>query len=97
MYRYTFNDGHQITSELPASEVNKRMARLSHLIMLLEGFDEGCVFNNIYKKALRAYNKTDNFTGTIHLTFNEKDNLGYLLGRQMNTPEDEAVLKYYLR
>lgn len=97
MYRYTFDDGHQITSMLPANEVNKRMKRLAHFIMLLEGFDEGSVFNNIYKKALRAYNKTDNFTGMIHLTFNEKDNLGYLLDRQMNTPEDEAILKYYLR
>lgn len=97
MYRYTFNDGHQITSMLPANEVNKRMKRLSHLIMLLEGFDEGSVFNDIYKKAVRAYNKTDNFTGTIHLTFTEKDNLGYLVDREINSPEDIAVLKYYLR
>ena len=97
MYRYRFNDGHEITSMLSTNEVNKRMDRLSHLIMLLEGFDEGSVFNDIYKKALRAYNKTDNFTGTIRLTFTEKDNLGYLLGRAVNTPEDEAVLKYYLR
>lgn len=97
MYRYTFNDGHQITSMLSANEVNKRMKRLAHFIMLLEGFDDGSVFNDIYKKALRAYNKVDNFTGTIHLTFTEKDNLGYLLGRHVNTPEDEAVLKYYLR
>ena len=97
MYRYTFNDGHQITSMLPMQEVNKRMTRLSQLIMLLEGFDEGSVFNDIYKKALRAYDKTDNFTGTIHLTFTEKDNLGYLLDNEHNTPEDIAVLKYYLR
>jgi hypothetical protein len=97
MYKYTFNDGHQITSMLPANEVNKRMKRLAHLIMLLEGFDEGSVFNGIYKKAVRAYDKTDNFTGTIHLTFTEKDNLGYLVDREINTPEDTAVLKYYLR
>ena len=97
MYKYTFNDGHQATSMLPGDEVNKRMKRLSHLIMLLEGFDEGSVFNDIYKKAVRAYNKTDNFTGTIHLTFAEKDNLGYLVDRAINSPEDIAVLKYYLR
>lgn len=97
MYRYTFNDGHQITSELPVSEVNKRMKRLAHLIMLLEGFDEGSVFNRIYKKAVAAYDKTDNFTGRIRLSFTEKDNLGYLLDRGTNTPADIEVLKYYLR
>ena len=97
MYKYTFNDGHQITSMLPVNEVNKRMKRLSHLIVLLEDFDEGSVFNDIYKKAVRAYNKTDNFTGMIRLTFTEKDNLGYLLDSKYNTPEDVAVLKYYLK
>jgi hypothetical protein len=96
-YTYTFNDGHKTTSDLPAEEVIKRMDRLSHLIMLLEGFDEGSVYNDIYKKALAAYNKTDNFTGRIRLSFTEKDNLGYLLDREMNTEEDIKVLKYYLR
>ena len=96
-YTYTFNDGHKTTSDLPAEEVIKRMDKLSRLIVLLEGFDEGSVFNDIYEKAVTVYNKKDNFTGRIRLTFTEKDNLGYLLDRKTNTEEDIKVLKYYLR
>lgn len=97
MHRYTFNDGHQITSMLSADEVMKRMRRLDHLMVMLEDFDEGSVFNSIYKKAVAAYDKTDNFTGRIRLSFIEKDNLGYLLDRDINTPKDIEVLKYYLK
>ena len=52
MHKYTFTDGHQITSNLSPDEVIKRMDRLSRLIVLLEGFDEGSVFNDIYEKAV---------------------------------------------
>ena len=97
MRQYTFSDGYQITSNLSAEEVIKRMNRLGTLIANVEGHDSGPGLS-IYNKAVRAYNKSDNFTGVIHLTFLEKDWLFYLLeDADMLRPKDVEVINYYLR
>lgn len=97
MKQYTFSDGHQITSNLSAEEVINRMNRLSTLIANVEGYESGTGLS-IYNKAVRAYNKSDNFTGVIHLTFTEKDWLSYLLNDgNMLRPKDVEVINYYLR
>ena len=97
MRRLTFSDGHQITTMLSTDEVLKRMSRLDWLRVLTEGYDEG-VGLGICRKAIRAYNKTDNFTGVIRLTPIEKDFIGYMLEDEFNSDErDVEVLTYYLR
>lgn len=96
MKRYTFSDGHTITSNLSAEEVMRRMNRLDVLRVITEGYESGPGYS-IYRKALRAYNKTDNFTGVIHLTFAEKDWLSYLLENDMLRQEDIDTINYYIR
>lgn len=96
MYRYTFSDGHTVTSTLTQQELLKRMRRLDILSVLVEGHDQGYGLS-IYRKACNAYNRTDNFTGIIRLTPSEKDWLGYLLETDMLTQEDISVINYYLR
>ncbi len=96
MRRITFNDGHQITTNLSNEEVIKRMNRLDWLRVATEGFEYG-VGKNIYRKALRAYNKTDNFTGVIRLNTVEQDFLYYIY--QENTmlhPDEREAIGYYL-
>lgn len=95
MKRYTFSDGHTITSKLDSKEVLKRMDRLDWLRVLTEGYEEG-EGKSICDKARKAYDKTDNFTGIIRLSLLEKDFLGYMLESTMNTPKDIEVLQYYL-
>lgn len=96
MRRIRFNDGHEITTELEVNEVVKRMNRLDTLRVLTEGYEEG-EGKSICEKALRAYNKKDNFTGIIRLTFSEKDFLGYLLDCEYNTEKDNETINFYLR
>lgn len=96
MRYYTFTDGHITTSKLGRDEILERMRRLDWLIVLTEGYERG-VGLGIHKKALRAYDKTDNFTGIIHLTLEEKDFIGYMLESDMLTDRDRAVLEYYLK
>lgn len=96
MKRYTFNDGHQITSNLTIKEILKRMNRLDTLRVLTEGFTEG-EGRKICEKALKAYNKTENFTGIIRLTTLEKDFLGYMLESEFNTNEDIETINFYLK
>lgn len=96
MRTLTFTDGHKITTNLSNEEVLKRMSRLDWLRVLTEGYDSG-VGNSIYNKVVRAYNKSDNFTGIIRLTPNEKDFLGYMLESDMNTERDIEVINWYLR
>lgn len=96
MYRYTFSDGHMVTSTLNQQELLKRMRRLDTLRVLVEGHDSGYGLS-IYNKACKAYDKTDNFTGIIRLTPSEKDWLSYLLESSMLTQEDISVINYYLR
>lgn len=96
MKRFRFVDGHEVTTNLDMDEMLKRMNRLDWLRVLTEGYDddEG---KSICKKALKAYDKTENFTGIIRLTPLEKDFLGYMLESEFNTEKDIEVIKFYLR
>lgn len=96
MKTYKFSDGHRITSKLSADEIMKRMVRLDLLRVMTEQHEceEG---RSICQKALKAYNKTENFTGIIRLTFTEKDWLGYKLEDQYLDDEDRAVIEFYIR
>lgn len=92
MTTYIFSDGHYCTSKLDGVELNKRMRRLDLLRVMTEGYDAG-VGHDICQKALRAYNKTENFTGIIRLTTSEKDFLSYIMENKEG--EDLNVLRYY--
>ena len=96
MYKYKFNDGHTITSKLNTKEVLQRMRRLDILRVLTEGYEEDEGFS-ICKKAINAYEKADNFTGIIRLTFLEKDFLSYLLEDDSLTEEYIDTIKFYIR
>lgn len=93
---YKFKDGHTITSKLSPEEVMKRMKRLDWLRVLTEGYEDG-EGASICKKALQAYDKTDNFTGIIKLNILEKDFLGYMLENTFNSDKDIEVIKFYLK
>lgn len=94
-YKYTFKNGDVVYSDLEKSEMVRRMRRLDILRVLTEGYEEG-TGRGICDKALRAYNKTDSFTGIIRLTASEKDFLGYILDSDMLNDEDRAVINYYM-
>lgn len=95
MRKLTFTDGHQITTKLSNDEILKRMRRLDTLRVLTEQHEneEG---KNICKKAIKAYNKQDNFTGIIRLTFSEKDWLSYMLESDFIDREEEETIKFYI-
>lgn len=92
---YTFTDGSKVTSRLEGKEVIKRMNRLDTLRVLTEGYTEGDGAS-ICKKALKAYNKLEGFTGIIRLNNLEKDFLGYMLESDMLDNDDKEVINYYL-
>ena len=96
MKRFRFTDGHEVTTNLDMDEMLKRMNRLDWLRVLTEGYENG-EGKSICDKALRAYNKTENFTGIIRLTFLEKDFLAYRLEDAMNTQKDIETIRFYLR
>lgn len=96
MYKYTFSDGHTTTSNLSRDEIAKRMDRLNRLIVITEQYETG-PGQRICQKALNAYNKSDNFTGIIRLTFAERDWLSYLLENDMLPKKDIDVINYYIR
>ena len=96
MKKYTFADGRVKTSKLTAREIQVRLNRLNWLRVLTEGYTDG-EGRRICDKALKAYNKADNFTGIIRLTTNEKDFIGYMLASDMNSEHDIEVLSFYLR
>ena len=96
MRRLTFSDGHQITTMLSTDEVLKRMSMLDWLRVATEGYEDG-IGVNIYKKALRAYDKTDNFTGVIRLNTLERDFLDYMYNEGMLHPKEKEAIKYFLR
>ena len=96
MNRYTFTSGKVFTSKLNKDEVLKRMNRLNTLMVLLEE-NENKYGRNIYEKALKAYNKTEGFTGIIHLTFSEKDWLSYHLENSCITDKQIEIIKFYCR
>jgi hypothetical protein len=95
-YEYRFSDGHTTTSNLSRDELAKRMDRLNTLIVITEPYEDGYGYR-IYQKALNAYNRSDNFTGIIRLTFAEKDWLSYLLENDMLPKKDIDVINYYIR
>lgn len=93
--KYTLNNGKVIYSYLTPEQLNERYIRLDDLRILVEDF-EGEPYEPIYKKAVRALNANP-FTGIIHLSFAERDALGYLLERDTLSSADVAVLNYYLK
>lgn len=95
-YKYTFKNGDVVISSLPQDEMLKRMRRLDILRVLTEGYEEG-TGRDICNKALRAYDKVDDFTGVIRLNSSEKDFIGYMLESDMLDDEDKQVLNYYLK
>ena len=97
MYKYTFNNGDVVTSNLPQDELLKRMRRLDTLRVIMEGY-EGGEGERIYNKALKAYHKDDNFTGVIRLSPSEKDFLEYKLEEDgMLTDADRECIEWYLK
>ena len=96
MKRFRFADGHELTTNLNKDEMLKRMDRLDWLRVLTEQYEDG-EGKSICEKALRAYDKTENFTGIIRLTLLEKDFLAYMLDDTFNTEKDIEVIKFYLR
>ena len=96
MKTYRFTNGDVVKSNLDSKELMKRIRRLDVLRVLTEGYEEG-EGESICKKAWKAYNKVDNFTGIIRLNDLEKDFIGYMLENEFNTEEDIEVLKFYLR
>lgn len=96
MHTYRFTDGHVTTSKLDINEVLKRMNRLDWLRVLTEGYEDG-EGKSICNKALKAYNKAENFTGIIRLTFLEKEFLSYRLEDSMNTQKDIETIMYYIK
>jgi hypothetical protein len=89
-----FTDGHEITTKLSAEEAVKRMNRLDTLRVRIEECDCDAA-QSIVKKALRAYDKEDNFTGIIRLSFWEKDWLAYCLESDFNDEEEIEAIKFY--
>lgn len=94
MTRYTFKNGDIVTSNLEINELLKRMKRLDILRVLTEQYEceEG---KSICRKTIRAYNKINDFTGIIHLTFLEKDWLSCMLENEFLDNEDREVIKFY--
>lgn len=96
MYKYTFTNGDVVTSRLSKDELLKRMNRLDTLRVLTEQHDcpEG---RSICRKALQAYNKLNDFTGIIRLTFLEKDWLAYMLEDEYLDDEDREAIRFYCK
>ena len=57
---FFFEDGIRVTTKLSLNEYLKRYNRLDYLRVLTEGYIEGEGYN-IFKKALRAENKNENY------------------------------------
>lgn len=96
LHQYRFSDGTLVTSYLPADELSRRMNRLDTLRVLTEQHEDPHS-KSICRKALAAYNKLDNFTGIIRLTFAEKDWLGYMLESDMLDSEAKECIRFYCR
>lgn len=95
MYKYIFND-EIITSQLEKEEMLKRMRRLDMLRVLTEQYD--CEeMKNICKKALKAYDKANDFTGVIRLTNAEKDTLAYRLEDEFLNEEEKETIQFYCK
>lgn len=95
MYKYISN-GVIITSQLEKEEILKRMRRLDMLRVLTEQYD--CEeMKNICKKASKAYDKINDFTGVIRLTNAEKDTLAYRLEDEFLNEEEKETIQFYCK
>lgn len=96
MNTFRFSNGDIVTTHLSQKLCLERMNRLDRLRVLTEELDspEG---RSICRKAIRAYNKLDGFTGIIRLTTLEKDYLGYLLENDMLDDKDRECINYYIQ
>ncbi len=92
---FFFEDGIKVTTKLSLNEYLKRYNRLDYLRVLVEGYDEGEGYS-IFKKALSAENKNENFTGIIRLNHIEKEFLSYVLDSATDQ-KDIETLNYYIR
>lgn len=95
MKKYTFKNGDIVTSRLSADELVKRMIRLNILRVLTEGYEEG-EGRVICNKAIRAYDKAEDFTGIIRLTSAEKEFLSYCLDSECLNKEEIECLRFYI-
>jgi len=96
MYEYIFSNGEIITSRLKKEEMLKRMRRLDVLRVLTEQYE--CEeMENICKKASKAYDKADDFTGIIRLTNVEKDCLAYRLEDELLSKEEIEAIEFYCK
>lgn len=95
IYKYTFTTGESYITKLNKKEFIKRLNRLNTLRVLTEQYDcqEGIRITN---KCWKAYKKRDNFTGIIHLTFNEKDWLSYMLENEFLDDDDIQTIMFYI-
>ena len=102
MHKYTFPktgwgslSGKTYYSIIPSTdEFIKRLKEALRVLVEQHDCEEG---NNICKKAIRAYNNKDNFTGIIRLRPAEKEWLSYFLESDMYDKEDIECINFYLR
>lgn len=96
MNEYRFSKGDVMTSKLNKEELIKRINRLDLLRVMTEQCE--CVAGqSICKKALKAYNKMENFTGIIHLTSLEKEWLWYMTEDSTLGGEKREVIEFYTK
>lgn len=96
MNKFRFTDGTVVTTKLSKAELCARATRLDTLRVITEGYEDG-VGAGICRKALRAYEKNDGFTGIIRLTGIERDFLSYIYDENpFLTDWEKEALEYYL-
>lgn len=83
-------------TKLSNEELKNRLSRLAKLICIFEEHtdEKG---SSICQKAVRAYNKTDNFTGIIKLTSLEKEFISYKLEEQFIDKEKIELIRFYCK
>ena len=93
---YILLSGEKYKSNLPMDKFCEVFYRLCYLMVLTEEYDDE-VYKNIHRKAKRAFDKMDGFTGIIRLTTLEKDFLGALLEDELLDDEYKKVIKHYIK
>ncbi len=85
-----------MTSKLKKDEFLRRLNRLDTLRVMTEQCE--CVAGkSICQKALKAYNKTENFTGIIRLTQFEKEWLWYMTEGTSINEKRRKVIEFYTK
>lgn len=93
------SNGSQVTTKLSREEAVKRFNLLDSLIVLTEGYQYGHGVT-ICQKAVKAYYKSNDFTGIIRLNNLEKEFLMYILDNdEFGYLDDDDIecLKFYSR